>query len=70
MKPNGIDIFNKARLISPNIAYLLPRTSNIPQIVKLCKVGEQCEVEQNYLSNRMKTITVYYGNLIKKENTN
>ena len=33
MKPDGFDIYEAARQISPNIAYFLPKNSNIDQVI-------------------------------------
>lgn len=32
MKPNGFDIFETAVKISPNVAYFLPRNTNVEQV--------------------------------------
>ncbi|EFA81897.1 Putative PRIP-interacting protein [Heterostelium album PN500] len=73
MTPNGFEIFRLAMRISPNIAYFLPRNIDHFDLAKLTKISkemggsEECEVEENYLNNVLKTITVYFGDLIKKK---
>jgi trimethylguanosine synthase len=62
---NGFEIFRFAKLVSDNIAYLLPRNSSMNQLMDLAGPGGSCEVEQNYLNGKVKTLTAYYGNLIK-----
>jgi len=65
MKPNGFDIYQAARQISPNLAYFLPKNTNIDQLVELAAPDGAAEIEQNVLNNKVKTITAYYGELIK-----
>jgi hypothetical protein len=63
MQPDGVDIFAAARLISPNIAYLLPRNSELGQLAALDP--DPVELECNMLSGKVKTITAYYGTLAR-----
>lgn len=65
MEPNGFKTFQMAKLISDNIVYFLPRNADMDQIASLAGPGGQVEVEQNFLNNKLKTITAYFGNLIK-----
>lgn len=65
MEPDGFDIFQKAKLISENIVYFLPRNSDMDQVASLAGPGGRVEVEQNFLNNKLKTITAYFGGLIK-----
>jgi trimethylguanosine synthase len=37
------------------------------QIASLAGPGGRVEVEQNFLNNKLKTITAYFGNLIKSD---
>lgn len=53
-----------ARRLSDNIGVFLPRNSNMKQVIALSNVGQQCEVEHNYLDTRLVAITAYYGNLV------
>lgn len=56
-------LVNLAKEVSEDVGILLPRT------VELDNVKEQfgqCEVEHNYLGNRLKTTTVYFGGLVGK----
>jgi len=68
MVPNGYDIFNTAQHISNNIAYLLPRNTNPAQLLELAGPGKSCEVEQNFINDKMKMVTAYYGNCIQIKN--
>lgn len=65
MEPDGFLIFEKARLISDDIVYFLPRNADMDQIASLAGPGGRVEVEQNFLNNKLKTITAYFGGLIK-----
>lgn len=53
-----------ARRLSDNIGVFLPRNSNMKQVIALSHVGQQCEVEHNYLDTRLVAITAYYGSLV------
>jgi len=73
MTPNGFEIFRLAEQISSNIAYFIPRNSNINQVIELAGDG-QVEIEQNYVRfgtkrkrnnhKKLKTLTAYYGDLV------
>ncbi|XP_055007652.1 trimethylguanosine synthase [Boleophthalmus pectinirostris] len=65
MELDGFEIFRKAKLISDNIVYFLPRNADMDQIASLAGPGGRVEVEQNFLNNKLKTITAYFGGLIK-----
>ncbi|XP_022672708.1 uncharacterized protein LOC111255234 isoform X2 [Varroa destructor] len=56
------EIFRVYQALSPNLAFIVPRNTNLEQ---LCELG-RVEVEQNLLNKKIKTITAYYGNLICK----
>jgi tRNA G10 N-methylase Trm11 len=60
MPINGIHILQQARHITPYIAYLLPRNSDLEQL--RCVAGDEpLEVEHNYVDRKVKTITAYFG---------
>ncbi|VDL78804.1 unnamed protein product [Nippostrongylus brasiliensis] len=63
LTPNGFDIFTAAQRMSPNIAYFLPRNTKVKQLISLSGEGGRCEIEQSCLNKKIKTLTVYYGNL-------
>uniref|UniRef100_A0A0P5XR90 Trimethylguanosine synthase n=1 Tax=Daphnia magna TaxID=35525 RepID=A0A0P5XR90_9CRUS len=65
MQPNGFEIFKAARRITPNLAYFLPRNTNVDQVIELAASDGKAEIEQNILNNKVKTITAYYGELIR-----
>ncbi|XP_044074320.1 trimethylguanosine synthase [Siniperca chuatsi] len=68
MEPDGFEIFRLATLISENIVYFLPRNADMDQIASLAGPGGKVEVEQNFLNNKLKTVTAYFGILIKSDN--
>lgn len=37
------------------------------QVASLAGPGGKVEIEQNFLNNRLKTITAYFGNLIRQD---
>ncbi|NWR97698.1 TGS1 synthase, partial [Motacilla alba] len=51
--------------ITNNIVYFLPRNADINQVASLAGPGGKVEVEQNFLNNKLKTITAYFGDLIR-----
>ncbi|XP_029380342.1 trimethylguanosine synthase [Echeneis naucrates] len=64
IEPDGFEIFGQAKLISDNIVYFLPRNADMDQVASLAGPGGKVEVEQNFLNNKLKTITAYFGSLI------
>ncbi|XP_047662692.1 trimethylguanosine synthase isoform X2 [Tachysurus fulvidraco] len=67
MSPDGFEIFRLARMISENVVYFLPRNTDMEQIASLAGPGGKVEVEQNFLNNKLKTITAYFGSLINSD---
>ncbi|XP_073348246.1 trimethylguanosine synthase [Pagrus major] len=67
MEPDGFEIFRLAKLISDNIVYFLPRNADMDQVASLAGPGGKVEVEQNLLNNKLKTVTAYFGSLIKSD---
>ena len=62
MVPDGFSCYHAARSITPNIVYFLPRNTDVKQLLELSN-GEPCELESNYVNQRIKTITAYFGEL-------
>nr|KAF6426937.1 trimethylguanosine synthase 1 [Molossus molossus] len=52
--------------ITNNIVFFLPRNADTDQVASLAGPGGQVEIEQNFLNNKLKTITAYFGNLIRR----
>ncbi|KYR02875.1 putative PRIP-interacting protein [Tieghemostelium lacteum] len=76
MVPNGFDIFQKALRITKNIVYFLPKNTSNYDIEELTimskKLGgsDQCEIEENYINDQLKTISIYFGNLVNNNKKN
>ncbi|NXD59538.1 TGS1 synthase, partial [Corvus moneduloides] len=51
--------------ITNNIVYFLPRNADINQVASLAGPGGKVEIEQNFLNSKLKTITAYFGDLIR-----
>ncbi|XP_008065690.1 trimethylguanosine synthase [Carlito syrichta] len=66
MSPDGFEIFRLSQKITNNIVYFLPRNADVDQVVSLAGPGGQVEIEQNFLNNKLKTITAYFGDLIRR----
>ncbi|MED6272328.1 Trimethylguanosine synthase, partial [Characodon lateralis] len=60
-------IFSQAKQITENIVYFLPRNADVNQVTSLAGLGGKVEVEQNFLNNKLKTVTAYFGDLIKPD---
>ncbi|KAL3870114.1 hypothetical protein ACJMK2_042726 [Sinanodonta woodiana] len=58
------EIFELAKTVSKNIALFVPRNADADQLVSLAGPGGKVEIEQNFLNNKLKTITAYYGELV------
>ncbi|NWR59039.1 TGS1 synthase, partial [Bucorvus abyssinicus] len=54
-----------SKKITNNIVYFLPRNADIDQVASLAGPGGKVEIEQNFLNNKLKTITAYFGDLIQ-----
>ncbi|KAM4727950.1 trimethylguanosine synthase isoform 2-T2 [Anableps anableps] len=67
MEPDGFKIFSQAKQITENIVYFLPRNADVNQVASLAGPGGKVEVEQNFLNNKLKTVTAYFGHLIKPD---
>ncbi|XP_021078577.1 trimethylguanosine synthase isoform X2 [Mesocricetus auratus] len=66
MFPDGFEVFRLSKKITNNIVYFLPRNADVDQVASLAGPGGQVEIEQNFLNNKLKTITAYFGDLIRR----
>ncbi|KAG8442044.1 hypothetical protein GDO86_011003 [Hymenochirus boettgeri] len=64
---DGFEVFGLSKQITKNIIYFLPRNTDLEQVVSLAGPGGQVEIEQNFLNKKLKTMTVYFGDLIRKK---
>lgn len=71
---HGRDLFVLTRKITPNIAYYLPRNTDVSEIGKLLdgvddtgnpirREGEEVEVEEEWMGSKLKALTCYFGGL-------
>ena len=56
-----LDVLRVALALTPNVAFFLPRNSNLQPIFDTFDV--HFEVERNYLNGKLKSITLYFGQL-------
>ncbi|NXS16974.1 TGS1 synthase, partial [Mystacornis crossleyi] len=65
--PDGypFQVMPLSQKITNNIVYFLPRNADINQVASLAGPGGKVEIEQNFLNNKLKTITAYFGDLIR-----
>ncbi|KIY64846.1 S-adenosyl-L-methionine-dependent methyltransferase [Cylindrobasidium torrendii FP15055 ss-10] len=66
---DGADLFHLTRKITPNVAYYLPRNTNLEEVGALLtdeadEVKEHVEVEEEWMGNKLKAITCYFGGLV------
>ena len=61
---DGFKLFDKALEVSENIAYFVPRNTNLDQLMSLAGPGGIVEVEQNILNKKVKAMTAYFGDII------
>ncbi|ESK91336.1 tgs1 protein [Moniliophthora roreri MCA 2997] len=61
---HGAELFHLSRRITPNIAYYLPRNSDLNEISAVLGEGEEyVEVEEEWMGNKLKALTCYFGGL-------
>jgi len=63
---DGFSVFSVAKEVTDNIAYFVPRNTNVEQLACLAGKGGKVEVEQNLLNKKTKTLTAYYRDLVSK----
>ena len=61
---HGAELFTVARSITNNIAYFLPRNSNLDEVSNLVGNGEMVEVEEEWMGSKLKALTCYFGGLV------
>lgn len=62
---SGRDLFEKARQVTKNIAYYLPKTTPDADLEALAP-EEFVECEKIFLNKQFKVVTAYYGDLAKQ----
>ncbi|KAF1320260.1 Trimethylguanosine synthase, partial [Globisporangium splendens] len=61
---SGVELFAKARQVTPNIAYYLPKATPDHELEALAP-DELVECEKMYLNKQLKVVTAYYGTLAR-----
>ena len=69
---HGAELFSLTRRITPNVAYYLPRNTDIDEVGELLEdpknlvgdVKEYVEVEEEWMGNKLKALTCYFGGLV------
>ena len=56
----GKEMMRRVLEVCPNVCVLLPRNVDLRELAEVGG-GRKCEVEENVLNYKLKTITVYYG---------
>lgn len=62
----GSELFHLSRRITRNIAYFLPRNTNLEEIAALLgeeDKEEKVEVEEEWMGDKLKALTCYFGGL-------
>ena len=59
------ELFRLARLLTPNVAFYVPRNTVLTDIAALLpgSGAEQVEVEEEWMGNKLKALTCYFGGL-------
>lgn len=74
LKPlHGKELFDLARQITPHVAFFLPRNQDLREVADLVMAGpngaserdEKIEVEEEWMGNKLKALTCYFGGLVE-----
>lgn len=63
---NGFELFYAAKNITNNIAYYVPKNTDMRQLKKLAK-NNNFYYEKNKFYDKIKAITAYYGDIVKEK---
>lgn len=61
----GKDLFELSRKITPHVAFYLPKHVDLEEVSALAK-DEKIEVQEAWMSNKLKAVTCYFGGLVGK----
>lgn len=66
---HGRDLFHLARRITSHVAYYLPRNVDLLELATLVDPndGERIEIEEEWMSGKLKAVTAYFGDLVAPE---
>jgi trimethylguanosine synthase len=59
----GEELFELTSNITRNIAFFLPRNTDLHQLSALAPEGETVEVEEAWMGNKLKSLTCYFSGL-------
>lgn len=67
---HGAELFALSRRVTGNVAYYLPRNTNLDEISGLVardglSVPEMVEVEEEWMGTKLKALTCYFGGLVR-----
>ncbi|KAK0223398.1 Tgs1 protein [Armillaria fumosa] len=66
---HGADLFRLTRQMTPNVAYYLPRNTDVQELGALLDDGAQAkeyiEVEEEWMGSKLKALTCYFGGLVQ-----
>ncbi|XP_060845717.1 trimethylguanosine synthase-like [Rhopalosiphum padi] len=57
----GFTIFDLAKRIAPNIAFHLPKNTNILELLWLARSFGKVEIQQNIINEKLNSLTAFYG---------
>ncbi|XP_024538959.1 trimethylguanosine synthase isoform X1 [Selaginella moellendorffii] len=67
---DGFTLFNTAQRVASNIAFYLPRNVDLEQLKELSCLFDppvEFEIEKNFVNDKLKAITVYYGEICQHD---
>ncbi|XP_060848278.1 uncharacterized protein LOC132927703 isoform X1 [Rhopalosiphum padi] len=67
-KFGGFAIFDIVKNIAPNIAFHMPKTTNILECLWLARFLGKVEIQQNIINQKLNSITAFYGDFIDLTN--
>ncbi|KAK0500293.1 Tgs1 protein [Armillaria luteobubalina] len=67
---HGADLFRLTRQMTPNVAYYLPRNTDVQELGALliddgAQTKEYIEVEEEWMGSKLKALTCYFGGLVQ-----
>ncbi|KAI8869656.1 S-adenosyl-L-methionine-dependent methyltransferase [Ramicandelaber brevisporus] len=61
---HGVELFELYKNISNNLVYFLPRNSDMNEVALMAGPGGRCELEQNIMYGKAKSLCAYFNALI------
>ncbi|XP_026815318.1 uncharacterized protein LOC113555164 [Rhopalosiphum maidis] len=58
----GFDIFKLAKTVAPNIAFHVPKNTDLSECLRLAQDFGKVEIQQNIINGKLNSITAFYGN--------